>query len=264
MKHVNDRRLLALACAVASVFTVAACGDRSDRSADSKSSAGPPPTTSTPANTAAPTSAIPATASTPGTPSTATAAAPGTTVAASDREFIALATSSHMLEVESGQMALEKSKNSSIRAFAQHMVDDHAKTSAELRELATSVGAAPPAAMAPPHAAHLQKLGALDGAEFDREYAAQVGVAAHQEAVALFERASREAANADVRGFTDKTLPDLRKHLQEGQTLAKNLGVPADRLKIANAPPDLSSLSAMVPASKSPPTTSTGAATATK
>lgn len=262
MKHVNDRRLLALACAVASVFTVAACGDRSDRSANSKSSAGPPPTTSTPANTAAPTAATPSTSDTPSTPTTA---APGTTIAASDREFIALATSADMLEVESGQLALEKSKNSSIRAFAQHMVDDHIKTSAELRELATSVGAAPPAAMAPPHEAHLHRLRELNGVEFDREYAAQVGVAAHQEAVALFERASREAANVDVRGFTDKTLPELRKHLQEGQTLAKNLGVPADRMKIANAPPDLSSLSAMVPdASKSAPKSSTGATDATK
>jgi putative membrane protein len=247
MRCSGDLRHMALAAAVTAVTSIVACGDRSDRSAGKgNTTTGAPSSPAVPANTAAPAP----TATSPSTPSTAAASAPaptpGSTIAASDREFITLAASSGALEVETGRLALEKSKNANVRTFAQHMVDGHSTTSESLRQVASAVRAAPAVTMAPPHAAHLEKLRALSGAEFDREYAAQIGVAAHQEAVALFERASREAANADVRGFAEKTLPALRNNLQDGQTLAKNVGVPAERMKTANSPPDLSSLSAMV------------------
>jgi len=151
-----------------------------------------------------------------------------------------------MLEVEAGRIALDKSRHPNVRTFAQKMVEDHTKAYETLRQAAASTGVTPSGEISPPHGAYLEKLRALNGVEFDREYAAQIGVAAHQEAVALFERALREAANADVRAVADKGLPDKREHLALGQTLAKNVGVPADRLRMALAPPDLSSLSAAI------------------
>lgn len=254
MKHLDSRRLLPLAAAVAAVFSIAACGDRTSRPADSPTTTGTAPTTTSSPNTAA----APTTGTASGTTGTSTTTASPGVLAASDREFFALAASSDALEVESGKLALDKSKDASLRKFAQNMIDGHSETSQQLMLVAGTVGASPPTAMAPPHSAQLDKLRSLSGTEFDREYAAQIGVAAHQEAVALFERAQREASNADVRAFAEKTLPDLRQHLQDGQALAKNIGVPADRLKMANSPPDLSNLSAMIPSGPNNTTSTTG------
>lgn len=242
MKYVSNRTTLPLIAAVLATVSTAACGDRTDRPAGT----GAPPTSTTtaPSNTAAPPAGAIAGPSI--TPPAVPPNPPGGPLAGADREFITLATSADMLEIDTGRLALDKSKNAALRTFAQKMIDDHTEASERLRQLASSVGVTPPAAMSSPHAAHLEKLRGLDGAEFDREYAAQIGVAGHQEAVGLFERASREATNPDVRAFAEKTLPTLREHLPDGQTLAKNVGVSADRLRMANAPPDLSSLSATI------------------
>lgn len=262
MRYVSNRPVLPLLAAVLATFSIAACGDRADRPAGNTTTTTTAPTTTAPSNTAAPPAGAPAGTSTAGT---STAGTPSTSpmplgglLAGADREFITLAVSSDMLEIDTGRLALDKSKNAALRAFAQKMIDDHAEASESLRKLASSVGVTPPAAMSAPHAAHLEKLRGLDGTEFDREYAAQIGVAAHQEAVGLFERASREAANPDVRAFAEKTLPTLREHLPDGQALAKNVGVSADRLRLANAPPDLSSLSATISSGPNNSTSTTG------
>jgi len=75
----------------------------------------------------------------------------------------------------------------------------------------------------------------MSGRDFDREYAVQVGVAAHQQAVTLFERAARDAINPQLKSFAEQMLPHLRDHLRQSQALAKLVGVPSERLKLANA-----------------------------
>ncbi len=254
MQDIRGRRMLPLLAAVVAAFSIASCGDRSDPPAGSTTTTTTvPATTVAPANTAAPATGTASESSVRTPPASA-----GLTLGAADREFFALANSSDMLEMQAGRLALDKSKNAEVRTFAQKMVDDHTKASENLREAASSVGMTLPAAMSPPHVAHLERLRGLIGAEFDREYAAQIGVASHQEAVGLFERASREAANVDVRAFADTGLAAKSEHLELGQTLADKVGVSADRLRLANAPPDLSSLSATISSGASNTTSTTG------
>ncbi len=242
MRNSDSRRWLPLVAAVAAALSVAACSDRAERPSAITTS---PPTVTPPSNTAAPATGT-ATESVTATTSAPTAA-PGAILAAADREFFTLAAGSDVLEIETGQLALDKSKNEYVRTFAQTMVDEHTKAAEGLRQAAARVGVTPSTTMTPPHVAHLERLRALSGTEFDREYAAQIAVAGHQEAVGLFERAAREAANADVRAFAEGGLPGKRQHLELGQALAKDVGVSAERLRTANAPPDLSRLSAAIP-----------------
>ncbi|MEP6609083.1 MAG: DUF4142 domain-containing protein [Burkholderiaceae bacterium] len=230
----SRRPLLPLVAAAAAIFSISACSDRTNRATGSTTAVVTTP--NPPTNTAAP----------PADAAPSSASSSGATMAAADREFFILASSGDMLEIESGRLALDKSQNANVRSFAQKMVDDHTRAGEDLRQAATSAGMAPPTAMSPPHSVHLERLRGLAGAEFDREYAAQIGVAAHQEAVALFERALREAANPDVRALAEKGVSGKREHLELAQTLAKTVGVGADRLKLAMAPPDLSSLSAAI------------------
>lgn len=222
MKH---RSNLTRACAALAVVT--ACGALADAGAASKRT--PPP------NTAAPATSEPARGM-PGGPPTAAA------VAAADRNFVTTAASMGMLEVEASRLALERTKHPQLRGFAQRMVDEHSKSNDELKSIAKDAGLTDvPATTMGKYNAMLEKLRALKDADFDREYAAQIGVASHTEAVALFDQASRDVSNPQLKEFAAKTLPHLREHLKESQAVAKAVGVPADRLKAADAPPDLAS-----------------------
>lgn len=162
-------------------------------------------------------------------------AAPGTmggkAVSAADVEFVSSAASACTLEVEASRVALEKSKTPAVRNFAQKMVDEHSKVGAELRALnvASSVGNV--AAMSPKEGEQLRKLKELQGREFDREYAAQIGVAAHQEAVNAFQKAATSATDTQLKTFAQAKLPGLREHLKMAQALAKNVGASAANTK---------------------------------
>ena len=46
---------------------------------------------------------------------------------AADVDFVATAASSNSLELEASKLALERSKNTAVRDFAQHMVAEHGK-----------------------------------------------------------------------------------------------------------------------------------------
>lgn len=218
MMSLRGKRLPVAALLAASIG-LAACGDRQPATTTA-------PTATPPANTAAPATATSSAPSAPATPA----------IAAADREFVTMAASSSMMEVQASRIALEKSKNGEVRTFAQRMVDDHSKASEELRSVARTAGMTDlPTAMVQVHSSHMDRLRALGGEEFDREYAAQVGVAAHTEAVDLFERASRDAANTEVREFAGKQLPTLREHMEHAQRLAKSVGVSEERMKSASA-----------------------------
>ena len=46
------------------------------------------------------------------------------------------------------------------------------------------------------------------------------GVQDHQAAIGIFEQASRNLADADLRAFAVKTLPVLQQHLRSAQDIA--------------------------------------------
>lgn len=223
-----DLQRMALTAAVVAALTLVACGDR-DRDVG-----GGPPMTSGTTTKSAPASGTPSASAAPNTaPSIPAPSVPA--MAAADRDFVSLAASSDTFEIETSRLALDKTQTAAVKAFAQHMIDDHTKINEQLRSIVRSAGITDMLSMNATHAADLERLRGLSGRDFDREYAAQVGVAAHQEAVALFTQTSRAADDAQLRSYAEQTLPHLREHLQQAQTLAKQVGVPGDRLKLANA-----------------------------
>lgn len=186
-----------------------------------------PSASTPPANTAAPAPTEPA--SSPPAPS----------IVAADRDLLTLAASAGMLEIEGSRLALDKSKHDQVRNFAQKIVDHHSQANDELRSIARTAGISElPPTLVQAHGWHMERLRALNGQEFDREYAAQIGVESHIEALDLFERTARDASNAELRTFAESKLPALREHLAEAQAVAKAVGVSVERMKSANAKPE--------------------------
>lgn len=169
--------------------------------------------------------AQPASAPTPMAPAhSASPTMPGASGAAramhrSDAGFMKQAAQNGHVEVEASQLALTKATNADVKAFAQKMVDEHTKTGQQLNALASRKGVELPTGPSIVQKTKMKLLDTADGASFDRRYAKSIGVEAHEETVKLFERAAKDARDADVKAFAAQTLPALREHLKMARAL---------------------------------------------
>ncbi|HEY0160157.1 MAG TPA: DUF4142 domain-containing protein [Thermoanaerobaculia bacterium] len=136
-----------------------------------------------------------------------------------DKTFVTSAGMAGLAEVQYANLALQKSENAEVRAFAQRMVTDHGTSNAELAQLATVKGLVLPTELAGKHQQGLEHLQSLGGAEFDRAYMQHM-VGDHQEAVTLFQTGSTSATDADIKAFATKNLPILQQHLTQAQGIA--------------------------------------------
>jgi len=128
--------------------------------------------------------------------------------------FIQEAAMGGMAEVEMGKIAAGKATNPEVKRFGQMMATDHSKANAELKALATKKGKTLPAEIDSSTKLILDDMKATSGPEFDTEYV-EAMVEAHEKDVAEFEKQSQSAADADVKAFAAKTLPTLKKHLEQ-------------------------------------------------
>ena len=142
-------------------------------------------------------------------------------ISPSTEDFVTEAANGDMLEIESSKLVAAKG-DARDKAFAEQMIKDHSATSAELKALVSSgkVPATLPAAMDKAHGAKLGKLSGLSGADFAKAYE-DMQLAAHKDAVSLFERYARGGDNASLQAFAAKTLPHLREHLKMAEDLTK-------------------------------------------
>ena len=151
---------------------------------------------------------------------TATTAATPASAARShaDSSFMKNAAESNFAEIAAADLALKKGTSADVKAFAQKMIDDHKKADSELQTLAASKGVKLPTDASMVQKGKAKILEQRDGTSFDHHYAEnQVG--AHKDAVKLFEKASKDAKDADVKAWAAKMLPALQHHLQEAQAL---------------------------------------------
>jgi putative membrane protein len=143
-----------------------------------------------------------------------------------DADFVVLAGSGGLLEVQASQLALQRSTNDHIKQFAKQTVDDHTKANHELAAILARKGMGVPRQLNANHAAILQCLSEASGQKFDTEY---VGgqVASHVEACAVFETYSKTGQDPELLAWAAKTLPTLKHHKETACDLLR--GQPGGR-----------------------------------
>ncbi|MBV8794597.1 MAG: DUF4142 domain-containing protein [Hyphomicrobiales bacterium] len=141
-------------------------------------------------------------------------------IAPTTNDFVQEAAVSDMFEIQSSKVASTKLSGPE-KAFADQMVADHTKTSAELSAGATSANVPLPTAMDPSHQKMLDKLNSLSGDDFRKQYFSDQ-VSAHKSAVSLFERYGKGGDNPKLKDWASTTLPTLQHHLEMAQGLYKN------------------------------------------
>ena len=141
-------------------------------------------------------------------------------VTPSAKGFIETVAISDMFEIESSKLAQEKADSSS-KTFAAKMISDHTKTSSELKAIAAKAKVEVPTALDSSHQSKLDKLKSLNGADFDKQYDADQ-LAAHKDAVSMFERYAKGGDNKELKAFATKTLPHLKQHQKMAEGLQKS------------------------------------------
>jgi putative membrane protein len=140
------------------------------------------------------------------------------------QDFALSAAQSDQYEILAGRDALAQSQNSSIRAFAQQMIEDHTRTSETLRQAVSAAGLSqPPSGMSGDQTMMLSALQSLRGAEFDQAYARQQ-VLAHRQALAVADSYAKSGADANLRKTAQSAVPLIQHHLEQAEQLRAALG----------------------------------------
>jgi putative membrane protein len=133
------------------------------------------------------------------------------TVSEEDSKFAVEAASGGMMEVQLGELAQQKALSQQVKDFGQKMVTDHSKANDELKALAARKNITLPPAPGDDHMDHIKKLSDKSGKEFDKDYI-DLMVKDHKNDIDKFEKCSKDAKDADLKAFAEKSLPVLREH----------------------------------------------------
>jgi len=136
----------------------------------------------------------------------------------SPQDFATMAASSDMFEIESSQLALQKSQSDDLKQFAQQMIDDHTKASADLKAAAAQDGVTVPAAMTDKHASQVEMLKGVSGDAFDVAYAG-AQLAAHQEGLDLMQSYAGNGESPALKAHAAKSAPIIEAHLRHVEAM---------------------------------------------
>ena len=144
------------------------------------------------------------------------AAAPTTNGA----EFVKQAGASDLYEKTSSQMVLKDAKNPKVREFANMMIKDHSKSTADVKAAAKADGvkAGPPKLM-PDQAKMIADLKAAKPGDREHVYVQQQ-VTAHQMALDLHQTFSQNGDKPALKAASAKIVPVVQQHLTEVRSMA--------------------------------------------
>ncbi|MCA3776479.1 MAG: DUF4142 domain-containing protein [Burkholderia sp.] len=138
-----------------------------------------------------------------------------------DAEFVDKAGMLDKVERQASQLALDRSSNPDVKAFARRMIDDHARIAGELQQLGAQKGVPVQARMLVDPA--VTALRTKDGHAFDTAYVALASPRAQESAIRLYEAEARNGRDPQLRAFAAGTLATLNAHLAAARQLARTV-----------------------------------------
>jgi len=146
------------------------------------------------------------------TKDTSTVAADMITVRDNEAEFATNAADASLAEINLANMAISKTKNEQIKAYANMMLKDHGAANDELIALAKSKNITLPQAMSEAHQKQSNELNEKTGTDFDKKYAALMEED-HVKVLAFMEHEARKGTDPDLKAFANKMVPVINVHL---------------------------------------------------
>ncbi len=142
----------------------------------------------------------------------------GASVAASSQDaiFAKKAAQAGMAEVQLARLALQKSGNAEVVAFARRMNADHSKANAQLTAIVQQKGLTPPSSIGVKNEAIKQQLRSEIGATFNNTYL-KSQLPAHRQVLALFQAEAANGQDPDLVRFAKQTIPTIEEHISIDQ-----------------------------------------------
>lgn len=149
---------------------------------------------------------------------TTTTAATGIAVVADDAKFAVDAANGGMTEVELSKLATTKATNADVKKFADMMIMDHTAAGEQLKAIAKTKNITLPDSVNADSKKAIADLSKKSGPDFDKAYVDKM-VSDHKSTVDMFESASKNLKDPDLKAFVDKTLPTIKGHLDNIQKI---------------------------------------------
>lgn len=128
-------------------------------------------------------------------------------------------TMSNLAEIQTSRLALQKSSNAQVRAFAQMMITEHTRAQNELNAIAAMKGVRLTDKPGADQRLLYNRLSTLSGAAFDAAYK-NVQVNGHAMTLDLIQTyRSLPGRDARVLAYAAKTQPVVAGHLERAKTL---------------------------------------------
>ncbi len=145
-----------------------------------------------------------------------------------DPQIAHIAYTAGLIDVEAGKLALEKSQNEEVRAFAQKMVGDHTAVNDQALALVKKLNVTPEdnptsQSLTKEAEAAREKLAGLTGTAFDKAYV-ENEVAYHKSVnSALSTTLIPNAQNSELKSLLQNGLNVFEVHLDHAERLAQEL-----------------------------------------
>ncbi len=140
----------------------------------------------------------------------------------SAHDFAQAAAESDQYEIEAAEVAAINSQDTSVKAFARQMIQDHSQTRQSVQQAATASGMAPPPmALSDSGQKMLAELQGLQGPEFDKAYVRQQ-VLAHHQALVVEQGYAANGSDPSLRQAAQSAVPMIQQHLDTAQRMQRS------------------------------------------
>lgn len=150
---------------------------------------------------------------------TAVGAGSAVTHATTAGAYVPAAAQADLYEVEAAKIAVQRTKDPAVKAFAEMLIKDHTASSEKLKGLLPAVGIPAPApALDARRTGMINNLKAAGDTDFDLAWLHQQ-LAAHLEALTLHKQYSGVGDNEQLKTFAGGVVPVIQHHLDEVRRL---------------------------------------------
>jgi putative membrane protein len=134
-------------------------------------------------------------------------------------DFVTRASIGNLFAIAESQLAIDRTKDSDVKAFAQQLVADHESAKAALETAATGSGATVPTMLDGDHQARVTALQGKSDADFDRTFIADQGED-HSNALTLYADYMLLGDNAELKALAIRMIPITQGQLKKAQALS--------------------------------------------
>jgi putative membrane protein len=162
---------------------------------------------------------IPAVSQTASAPTPSASASPAVKLDRADRRDLQDLAEGSVAEIAAARVALEKSQNTAIRAYAQKMLDSHGAALDETKKVADAKGVKLPSEPGLIHRTKIATSKALSEKLRDKEYVKQAGIKGHEDMLQHLQKIEKNSQDAEIRALAVKLTPTAQENLQAAKAI---------------------------------------------